>query len=209
MRNTPAVARLLTLEEYLAFEEQSPLKHEYIAGEVFAMSGMTTRHNLITLNFVRSLHDAARRRRCRVFATDVKLKAAKDRVYYPDLMVACGRAGEVELIVDEPSIVVEVTSRSTRAIDRREKLDAYQRVPSLRQYLIVEQRRRHVLSYSRDADGAWVREEFAENGEVPLRPLGTELTMDAIYDDVPMPPLTVREGSDEDDDWATWEPVAP
>ena len=149
MRETPPVARLLTLDEYLAFEEQSPLKHEYIAGEVFAMSGVTIRHNLITLNIAVALRTAARARGCRVLATEVKLQAASDRIYYPDLMVACGRAGEVELIVQEPSIVVEVSSRSTRATDRREKLDAYQRISSLRQYLIVEQRRRHVMACPR------------------------------------------------------------
>ena len=204
MRETPAVARLLTLDEYLAFEEQSPLKHEYIAGEVFAMSGVTIRHNLITLNIARALHGASRRRGCRVLATEVKLQAASDRIYYPDLMVACGRAGEVELIVLEPSIVVEVTSRSTRAIERREKLDAYQRIPSLRQYLIVEQRRRHVLLYSRDADSAWVREGFQGTDDIPVRPLDTVLTLDTIYDEVPLPPLTIREDPNEEDDWAEW-----
>lgn len=68
------------------------------------------------------------------------------RVYYPDVIVACGKAAEVELIVDEPSLIVEDTSPSTRATDRREKLDAYMRIASLRVYLIVEQRRKHVIA---------------------------------------------------------------
>jgi Uma2 family endonuclease len=119
-------------------------------------------------------------------------------------MVACGRAGEVEHIVEEPAIVVEVSSRSTRAIDRREKLDAYQRIPSLRQYLVVEQRRRHVLAYSRDADSAWVREEFEGADAVPVRPLDTVLSLDTVYDEVPLPPLTVREDPDEEEEWGEW-----
>jgi hypothetical protein len=93
----------MTLDEYLAFEENSPIKHEYVGGEVFAMSGVTTRHNLINLNLTGHLHAPAKRRGCRVFGMDVKLKAATDRIYYPDLVVACGKAAEVELIVDAPS----------------------------------------------------------------------------------------------------------
>jgi Uma2 family endonuclease len=186
----------MTLEEYLAFEEKSAIKHEYIAGEVFAMSGVTTRHNLLTLNLSRLLHGAARRRGCRVFAVDVKLRAAADRIYYPDLMVACGQAGEVERIVDQPVVVVEVTSPSTRATDRREKLDAYQRMPSLRTYLIVEQRRRQVILYTRSHASEWRRDEFPGSGDVPVPALDVTLTLDEIYEDVPLPPLAVGEEED-------------
>ena len=109
--------RVMSLDEYLAFEEQSPIRHEYVAGEVHAMTGATTRHNLITLNIAAHLRTAARARGCKVFATDVKLRVA-DRVYYPDVIVACGRGADVGLIVEEPTLVVEVTSPSTRATDR-------------------------------------------------------------------------------------------
>ena len=185
----------MSLDEYLAFEEKSPVKHEYVSGEVYAMTGVTTRHNLITLNIVRHLHDAARSHGCRVFATDVKLHAA-DRVYYPDVILACGKAAEVELIIEEPSLVVEVTSPSTRATDRREKLDTYRRLPSLHVYLIVEQRRRHVLVYARDATGQWVRDEVTGETDVPIPPLDTRLTLDEIYEGIQLPPLAVGEGED-------------
>ncbi|MEX2177367.1 MAG: Uma2 family endonuclease [Gemmatimonadaceae bacterium] len=190
----------MTLEEYLEFEQASPVKHEYVAGEVFAMSGVTTRHNLINLNLTRLFRDGAKRRGCRVFGIDVKLRAAKDRVYYPDLIVACGSASEVELIVEEPTVVVEVTSPSTRATDRREKLDAYQRLPSLRTYLVVEQRRRQVVAYNRGADGEWQREELVGSGDVRIGALDLTLTLDDIYDDVPLPPLAVGEEDDEGSD---------
>src|SRR5262249_55277089 len=137
MRNTPYPSRRLSLQEYLALEEASTIKHEFVGGEVYAMSGVTVRHNLITLNIVRALHGPARARRCRVLATGVKLQVG-DRVYYPDGIVACGTAADVELIVQDLSLVVEVTSRSTRRIDRGEKADAYLTLPSLRTYLIVE-----------------------------------------------------------------------
>jgi len=194
----------MTLEEYLAFEENSPVKHEYVGGEVFAMSGVTTRHNLINLNLTHHLRDAAKRRGCRVFGIDVKLKAAKDRIYYPDLVVASGKAAEVELIVDAPTVVVEITSPSTRATDRREKLDAYQRIPSLRSYLVVEQRRRQVFVYTRRADGEWDRVEALGSGDVAIPSLDMTLTLDDIYDDVPLPPLTVGEDDEMDEDDEGW-----
>jgi Uma2 family endonuclease len=193
--------RRMTLAEYLAFEEASPIKHEYVAGEVFAMSGVTTRHNLINLNLSHLLRASAKRRGCRVFGMEVKLRAAADRIYYPDLIVACGKAAEVDLIIEQPSVVVEITSPSTRATDRREKLEAYQRIPSLRTYIVVEQRRRQVILYTREADGAWRRDELLGSGKVVIPALDATLTLDEIYEDVPLPPLSVGEEDDEDYDW--------
>lgn len=192
----------MTLDEYLAFEEQSVIKHEYVAGEVYAMSGVTTRHNLITLSFVRCLHAPAKARGCKVFAADVKLRVG-DRVYYPDVMLACGRAADVDLIVEAPSLLVEVSSPSTRATDRREKLESYRRIPELRTYLIVSQRRRHVLAYVRGPNDVWIRAEFTGNEEIPLPEIASRISLDEIYDGVDLPPLAVGEGVDdgEFDDW--------
>ncbi len=190
----------MSLDEYLAWEEGNAVKHEYVSGEAYAMSGVTVRHNLITLNVVRALHAVARRRGCRMLATDVKLRAGADRIYYPDAMMVCGAAASVELVIDEPSLVVEVTSPSTRATDRREKLDAYMRLPSLRSYLIIEQRRRHALIYTRDASAGWTRDEIAGTGDVGIAFLDTPLSLDDIYDDVPLPPRSVGES----DEWSDW-----
>ena len=187
----------MTVEEYLELEESSAVKHEYVAGEAFAMSGVTARHNLINLNLSRLLHAATRRRGCRVFAMDVKLRAAADRIYYPDAIVASGEAAEVELIIELPTVVLEITSPSTRATDRREKLDAYQRIQSLQTYAIVEQRRRQVTVYTRDADGQWQREELIGSGDVVIPAIDATLTLDEIYEDVPLPPLAVGEAETE------------
>lgn len=193
----------MSVEAFLTLEETSPVKHEYVAGEVFAMSGVTTRHNLINFNVARLLHAAARQRGCRMFMADVVVRISDDRFYYPDVIVACGRASEVERVITDPTVVVEVTSPSTRSTDRREKLDAYQRMPSLRSYLIVEQRRRHVLVYTRDTGGAWSRDELTGTGDVSIPSLDARFTLDEIYDDVPLPPLAVGEEEDElEEDWA-------
>jgi Uma2 family endonuclease len=192
MREHRRPRRRMTLEQYLAFEERSPIRHEYVAGEVYAMSGPTTRHNTISLNIHRHLHAYARARGCRVFVEAIKV-AVLDRVYYPDVIVACGKAAEVELIVDAPSVVVEVTSPSTRATDRREKLDAYMHIPSLQAYLIVEQRREQVIVYTRSYTGEWQRDQLDGDGEVPIEFLDCRLSLAQIYEDVSLPPLKVRE----------------
>ena len=203
MRKTIFPKRRLTLAEYLAWEETTSTKHEFVAGEVYAMSGVTVRHNVITLNLVRRLHGPARDRRCTVLATDVKVHV-DDRIYYPDVMVACGKAAEVELIIKEPSLIAEVTSPSTRSIDRREKLDAYLKKPSLRQYLVIDQRRKHVLSYHRVDDvGEWLRDEIEGDGDISIPVLDTRVAMADVYEDVKLPPLTVKEeqGEYSDDEW--------
>jgi len=97
---------------------------------------------------------------------------------------------------------VEVTSPSTQATDRREKLEAYMRIASLRVYLIVDQRRKHVIVYSRDAAGEWLRDEMDDDGTVEIPFLQMSLTLAEIYDDVTLPPLRVREGEEWDaDEW--------
>jgi len=189
-----------TAEDYLRWEEGNSAKHEYVGGHVYAMAGVTKRHNVITLNLAFALRARARQRGCEVFATDVKLQAAPDRYYYPDIMVACGRATDFEQILTQPSLVVEVTSKATRRSDNQEKLDAYTRLPSLRAYLIVDQRRRHVLLVSRSASGDWTRSEITA-GDFELDFLGCTVSMDAIYDGVELPPMSVG----EEDEYESWD----
>jgi Uma2 family endonuclease len=189
--------RLVSVEEYMEFEKTSPVRHEYVAGEVFAMTGATTRHNLITLNTVAALRGPAKRRGCRVFAEAVMLRVG-DRVYYPDVIIACGSAAQVDLVIKSPSVIVEVSSPATRATDRREKLEVYRSIPSLQQYLIVAQRFRHVLTYTRADSGEWERSEVGGSGDVPVVPLDITLSLDALYDDVPLPPLAVGDGDPEE-----------
>jgi Uma2 family endonuclease len=191
--------RRMSIGDYFAWEQRHRSRHEYVAGEVYAMSGATVRHNLIALNLVRALHGPARARGCVVLASDVQLLAAADRVYYPDVMLACGAAGHMEQRVERPALIAEVTSPSTRATDRREKLEAYGRIPSLRLYLIIDQRRRHVLLYQRDEPlGEWQCLELIDPGEVIEVPwIDGQVSIDAIYDGIDLQPITVREEDEE------------
>src|SRR5690349_5887433 len=120
MRDMSALPTM-TVEEYFRFEESSPVKHEYVEGEVYAMSGVTVRHNRIAGNIFARLFGAARRGRCDVFMSDMRVQVARDRYYYPDVAIVCTPVAEEDLVAREPCVVFEVTSPSTARIDRNEK----------------------------------------------------------------------------------------
>ncbi len=172
----------MTVDEYFQFDESSPLKHEYVAGEVYAMSGVTVRHNRIALNIATRLISAAGDGPCQVFLSEVRLQAGDDVYYYPDVMIACGAVSQQDIVIRKPCVVVEVTSPSTARVDRGEKLAAYREIPSLRAYLIVDHRRRRVERHWRDdSSGTWMREEVVGEGSVAVACLDAELALDAIY----------------------------
>lgn len=173
----------MSVEGYLAFEARSATKHEYVAGEVYAISGVTRRHARLVTNLVVRLAALARGGPCQVL-TDVKFRPRADRFYYPDVMVACTPGRDDDVVVRDPCLVVEVTSPATARVDLGEKLDAYRASASLRSYLVVDHRRRRVEHHRRDTDGAWRREELVGDGRVELPcPAGT-LALDEIYEGV-------------------------
>ena len=192
-------ARLsMTVDEYFLFEESSPLRHEYVAGEVYAMSGGTVRHSRISLNIATRLFSAAGDGPCQA-VIEVRLRAADDTYYYPDAMVVCGAISQEDIVIREPCVVIEVTSPSTARIDRGEKLAAYREIPSLRAYLIVDHRRRRVERHWReDASAAWMREEIVGDGSVAVPCLDAELTLDAIYHRVELTAIAEPEAVEYD-----------
>ena len=192
----------MTVEEFLDWEDAQPTRHELVAGEVYAMSGATLRHNEISLNVASLLRSAGRSAGCRTYIADARLRVRDDIVYYPDVMVACGPPPADPRIEDAPCLVVEVLSPSTRRTDRHEKAAVYETIPSLGAYLIVEQDRRFVERRWSDADGSWRRETYEGDGTIALPcPPGLTLTLDAIYEGVELPPrdevLRLREAEAE------------
>ena len=180
----------MTVEEYFQFEERSPIKHEYVAGEVYAMSGATARHNLIAGTIFTKLFTAADDGPCRVFTSDMRLEAAGDKYYYPDVVVVCTPIAELDIVARGPCVVVEVTSPSTARIDRGEKLEAYRGIPTLLAYLVVDHHRRRVDRHCRETTaGAWLRNEIVGDDEtpIPVPCLGVTLTLGAIYRRVTLP----------------------
>jgi Uma2 family endonuclease len=179
----------LTVEEFLRFEEHAEERHEFVDGRIYAMTGATTRHNLIAGNIYMRLRALARGGPCRVYLEGVQLRVPED-VYYPDVMVVCDPAGDDQKRVTAPCLVVEVLSPSTAATDRYgRKLRQYRALPSVRAYLVVEQERRLVTRHWRDVRGRWLDETLIGGGEIPLPcpgPGGT-LTLDEIYEGIALP----------------------
>jgi len=195
--------RWVSVADYLRDEDRRTIRHEYLRGEVYAMSGGTLAHSQIAANILAHLHGAARRNRCSILASDFKVQTSDEAVYYPDVVVLCRPHDRSAVLTEAPSMVVEVTSRSTARIDRGEKLQEYLKNASLETYLVVDQFQRRVTRHWRDA-GEWRGEELVGVGSIPIACLRSELTLDQIYESVEMPPLRVGEpeSSDEFDEYA-------
>lgn len=178
----------ISVEEYLAFEEKSEVRHEYVAGHTFAMDEATEAHNLIAGNVLARLRPHIRRSGCRVYAVDMKVRVeAVDAFYYPDVMVTCEPFAAKSVFKSKPILLVEVLSPGTAVTDRREKLSAYFKLESLIEYVLISQDEKRVEIYRRDQRGKIQMQVLVANNEIrfestPNGPL--TLTMDDIYEDV-------------------------
>lgn len=189
MSMQPETKRRRTPEEYLALERGCRERHEYFAGEVFAMGGASERHNLIVTNTVRELSLQLKGRPCRTYANDMRVKVSSTGLYtYPDVVVVCGQPRFDDQQRDtllNPSVLIEVLSKSTEAYDRGEKSGNYRQLESLAEYLLISQDKRHVEHYVRQADHQWLLSETDSlDGKVPLSAIGCELALAEIYDKV-------------------------
>ena len=180
-------SHFLSVEDYLAGEEQSDLRHEYIDGHVYAMTGASVRHNLIASNILVALRSQARGSTCEVFMSDVKLRlaiAGKDIFYYPDLMVCCDPADRAAYYRSKPCLIVEILSDSTARIDRQEKLFAYIQIESLQAYLILSQEALYATLHRREDD--WRGAVFTDPQSILKLPCagGLELPLVAAYEGI-------------------------
>lgn len=188
-----AVARkkLLTPEEYLALEERSEIRHEYVNGESYAMAGGTANHNRITINTIVAADTAIRRaeKPCSVFATDMRLRIKQADVYaYPDVMIVCGKlefdAGRKD-VATNPVVIIEVLSDSTEKYDRTKKFAYYRQIRSLQEYVMIDQSRVYVECFRRNQSHFWVLEAYEELSEtLRLEAVGIEIPLKAIYEGV-------------------------
>lgn len=175
-------------EDYLVSEELSPVKREYVDGQVFAMAGATDAHNVITLNVAVNLHAHLRGSACRAYVNDMKARIqAINTYYYPDVMVSCGPHNPQAVFTETPVIIVEVISRSTETTDRREKLANYRKIPTLREYVLIGQRKRLVEVYRLNDAGEWVYETIRSKDELELNSMPNGpcvISLDEIYEGV-------------------------
>lgn len=169
--------------DYLKYFANDPFtKYEYINGYAYAMAGSSTAHNTIALNLAIAFRQKLALP-CRPFISDIKVyveqKNTTNNYYFPDVVVDCS---EFEgYFADNPVFIAEILSKSTKTTDFIIKLADYQKIPSLQEYLIIEQDRTQVYLYRRDND--WQREEVSE-GEICLKSLNLCLTLDEIYERV-------------------------
>ncbi|MFB8790520.1 MAG: Uma2 family endonuclease [Potamolinea sp.] len=177
----------LTPDEYLQMEEQSPIKHEYIDGQVYAMAGASDPHVTIALNLATLLRSHVRGSGCRVYISDMKARIdSLNRFYYPDVMVTCDpRDQETPNHKRFPTLIVEVLSDSTEAFDRGDKFSDYQELASLREYVLINTKRRRVECFRRNNEGFWVLHYYrSEQSLFQLNSVNFEGTLDALYEDV-------------------------
>lgn len=178
----------ITADDYLTGEAVSPTRHEYVAGEIFAMAGATEEHATIAGNLFALLRAQVRGGPCRVYIADMKLRVeAADAFFYPDVFVTCDPrdAGE-PLAKRNPSLICEVLSESTEAYDRGDKFAAYRTLDSLSEYLLIDSRRRAVEVFRRQPDG-WLLAPVAPDGQLELASIDFRCMVDALYEDVVFP----------------------
>ena len=171
----------LSPDEYLEMELTSPIKHEYVAGEVFAMTGTSDSHNTIAGNLYMLFREHLRGTPCRVFMSDLKLKVeAADAYFYPDLMVTCETAPDSHFR-EHPKLVIEVLSDSTAKFDREDKRLMYQSLDSLQEYVLVAQSCMDVRVYRRNADD-WDMAIYTDGAMIPLHSVDLEIAIERIYE---------------------------
>ena len=180
----------ITPEKYLKLEEQSPIKHEYFAGEVYAMAGTTDTHNIITGNLFTPIHSHLRGSDCRVYFADIKARLEKrNRFYYPDILVTCDqRDRETPTYKNFPKLIVEVLSESTEAFDRGDKFNDYQTLDSLEEYVLVNTKHQRVEIFRRNPEGFWVLQTYTPTEEtLELQSINLTISLRELYEDLEIP----------------------
>ncbi|CAN5688247.1 Uma2 family endonuclease [soil metagenome] len=178
-----------TFAQYLMLEDDSGIKHEFLDGQVWAMSGGTPDHAAVAGNVLTLLNIQLSGKKCRVFTSDLRIRVeATGLGTYPDVSVVCGR---LELdpedakrhTVINPRILVEVLSPSTEAYDRGEKLRQYQQIPSVDEIVLVAHDRREIEIVRREPDGSWSRHLAGDGETATLSSVACGLPVSEVYRD--------------------------
>ena len=181
----PARKLAITFAEYLQQERASETKHEFLAGEIFAMAGGTIEHGRLAIKVASLLSAQLGGRPCELLSSDVLVRVlATGLGTYPDLSVVCGRIEtdpENANSLTNPVVLVEVLEGGTEAYDRGEKFAHYRRIPSLREYVMVSQQKRRIEVYRRNEDESWTLYEAGAGQSAKLASIGCELSVDEVY----------------------------
>lgn len=188
----------LTEAAYLAIERISPTKSEYYDGQIYAMAGAKEPHNLIAGNLIATLHSQIRRKPCRVYPSDMRIKVIPTGLNtYPDVVIVCGQPQFVDEVRDtliNPTVIIEVLSPSTERYDRGVKFRHYRTIESLQEYLLIAQDRPHIEHYTRQGGGQWLFEEAsAVDAQITLSSIDCILSVQDTYDKVEL----IADGADQ------------
>lgn len=176
----------LSAEEYMALEEQAEYKSEYYNGEIFPMAGGSTNHNRIAVSVCTALDLALEMGNCEVFSSDVRLRVLAHRLYtYPDAMVVCGTPQYLENrddTITNPSVIIEVLSKTTRGYDSNQKFAFYRSIKTFRDYVLIDQDRVHVDYFHKLDTGQWILTEYdALDATLRLESIQVEIPIQRIY----------------------------
>jgi Uma2 family endonuclease len=180
-------------QAYLAWEAQQTEKHEFIAGEVFAMVGARREHVVVSGNLYAAFKQRLRGGPCQAYVADLKLRVEKaDAFFYPDVIVSCdARDHAATHFIEHPALIVEVLSESTAAFDRGNKFAAYRTLPSLQEYVLVDVDARRVECFRRAQDDDWLFHEYLSNcKECQFPKLGVSIPFEEIFENVGYSPAT-------------------
>ncbi|MBX3417299.1 MAG: Uma2 family endonuclease [Pirellulaceae bacterium] len=181
----------ISVQEYLQGELISDRKHEFVDGTVYALAVASARHNRITMSVTLSIGAQLRGKSCEAFNSDMKIRVRLShsvRFNYPDLLVVCQPNPDGDLFQDQPVVIVEVLSESTRRVDEFEKREAYLTINSLSCYLLLEQDIPATVLHRRGEYG--FEREFYEglDAVIPLPEVDCELSLGEVYTNVTFPP---------------------
>jgi Uma2 family endonuclease len=177
---TPQPLAFITEDEYLTGEEASSMRHEYVNGQVYAMAGSSDKHNLITVN-ASSLLNTQLPDHCEVFMADMKIRVQtkKDLIfYYPDVIVCCAEDDSATYYRERPCLIIEVLSLSTERQDRFEKFWSYQQIPTLQEYLLLNQNFQEATLFRRE--NGWQPVVYRE-GTLHLASVGLDISLESLY----------------------------
>ncbi len=172
----------LSVAAYLSGERRSEVRHEYAEGMAYAMAGASINHNQITANLLTSLMAHLRGKNCRPFSSDLLVKTGKDHYRYPDITVVCDEQFLDDYSTDSPVLLIEVLSKGTHQLDRQIKRLEYLRLPSLQEYVLVEQERVEIEVFRRSA--GWQPSYYYWNDTVRLESVGLSIAVPVIYEQV-------------------------
>jgi Uma2 family endonuclease len=196
MASNPNYHQKWAVEEYLAYEDETDIRHEYIDGEIYAMSGGTENHSGICANGIAELGNQTRGKPCRVHASDMKVKVSETKYLYPDFSVVCGEAqfaDEKRTLLTNPILMAEVISDSSEKYDKITKNEYYRSLSSLKYYLIIDQSRVHVQLYTVQGEG-WLLQEFTRREQsISLDAIDVTLSLSELYLDVEFDDTSVDE----------------